>query len=65
MSKSPIHDEDYEAIENQHGQTLTELCDLSVGGFSCVANDILMKLQDQAYQLGLESGKKMAEEHQR
>jgi len=64
MNKSPIHDDDYGAIDRQHSMALAGLCDLSIDGFSSMANDILMRLQDQAYQLGVERGKKMAEEQQ-
>lgn len=63
MSKSPIHDDDYGAIERQHSMALAELGDLSINNFSA-ANEVLMGLQDMAYQLGVERGKKMAEEQQ-
>lgn len=60
MSKPEIHDDDYNTLEYEHSNALAELERLSIAEFSA-ANDVLMKLQDKAYQLGLERGKKEAE----
>lgn len=57
MNKPEIHDDDYNALEYEHSNALAELERLSIAEFSA-ANDVLMKLQDKAYQLGLERGKK-------
>ena len=59
MSKPEIHDDDYNALEYEHSNALRELENLSIGNFS-YANDVLIKLQDKAYQLGLARGKKEA-----
>ena len=57
MSKPEIHDDDYNDLEYEHSNALRELESLSIADFG-MANDVLMKLQDKAYQLGLERGKK-------
>ena len=57
MNKPEIHDDDYNALEYEHSNALRELESLSIADFG-MANDVLMKLQDKAYQLGLERGKK-------
>jgi len=57
MNKPEIHDDDYNALEYEHSNALRELENLSIGNFS-YANDVLIKLQDKAYQLGLARGKK-------
>ena len=57
MNKPEIHDDDYNDLEYEHSNALRELESLSIADFS-MANDVLMKLQDKAYQLGLERGKK-------
>ena len=57
MNKPEIHDDDYNDLEYEHSNALRELESLSIADFGMV-NDVLMKLQDKAYQLGLERGKK-------
>lgn len=57
MNKPEIHDDDYSALEYEHSNALRELENLSIGNFS-YANDVLIKLQDNAYQLGLARGRK-------
>ena len=57
MNKPEIHDDDYNDLEYEHGNALRELESLSIADFG-MANDVLVKLQDKAYQLGLERGKK-------
>ena len=57
MNKPEIHDDDYNDLEYEHSNALRELESLSIADFS-MASDVLMKLQDKAYQLGLERGKK-------
>lgn len=57
MNKPEIHDDDYNELEYEHSFALRELESLSIADFG-MANDVLMKLQDKAYQLGLERGKK-------
>lgn len=57
MNKPEIHDDDYNALEYEHSNALREIECLSIGNFS-YANDVLIKLQDKAYQLGLARGKK-------
>lgn len=57
MNKPEIHDDDYNDLEYEHSNALRELESLSIADFG-MANDVLMKLQDKAYQLGLERGKK-------
>lgn len=57
MSKPEIHDDDYNDLEYEHSNAMRELESLSIADFG-MANDVLMKLQDKAYQLGLERGKK-------
>lgn len=57
MNKPEIHDDDYNDLEYEHSNALRELESLSIDDFG-MANDVLMKLQDKAYQLGLERGKK-------
>ena len=59
MNKPEIHDDDYNDLEYEHSNALRELESLSIADFD-MANDVLMKLQDKAYQLGLERGKKEA-----
>lgn len=56
-AKKEIHDDDYNALEYDHSDALRELESLSIADFG-MANDVLMKLQDKAYQLGLERGRK-------
>ena len=57
MNKPEIHDDDYNDLEYEHSNALRKLESLSIADFG-MANDVLMKLQDKAYQLGLERGKK-------
>lgn len=57
MNKPEIHDDDYNDLEYEHSNALRELESLSIANF-CMANDVLMRLQDKAYQLGLERGRK-------
>lgn len=57
MSKPEIHDDDYNALEYEHSNALRDLESLSIANFG-MANDVPMKLQDKAYQLGLDRGKK-------
>ena len=57
MNKPEIHDDDYNDLEYEHSNALRELVSLSIADFG-MANDVLMKLQDKAFQLGLERGKK-------
>lgn len=59
MSKPEIHDDDYNDLEYEHSNALRELESLSIADFG-MANDVLMKLQDKAYQLGLKRGKQEA-----
>jgi hypothetical protein len=56
MNKPEIHDDDYIDLESEHSDALRELEALSIADFG-MANDILMRLQDKAYQLGLKRGK--------
>jgi len=51
-----IHDDDYNDLESDHADALREIERLSIANFS-YANDVLMKLQDKAYQLGLQRGR--------
>lgn len=57
--KPEIHDDDYNSLEYDHAQALRDIENLSITNFS-YANDVLMALQDKAYKLGLERGKKEA-----
>ena len=57
MNKPEIHDDDYNDLEYEHSNALRELESLSIADLG-MANDILAKLQDKAYQLGLERGRK-------
>lgn len=57
MNRPEIHDDDFNDLEYEHSNALRELESLSIADFG-MANDVLMKLQDKAYQLGLERGKK-------
>ena len=57
MNKPEIHDDDYNDLEYEHSNALRELESLSIANFG-MANDVLMRLQDKAYQLGLERGRK-------
>ena len=57
MSKPEIHDDDYNELEYEHSLALRDIQSLSIMNFG-LANDVLMKLQDKAYQLGMDRGKK-------
>lgn len=57
--KPEIHDDDFNALEYEHAQALRDIERLSIANFA-MANDVLITLQDRAYQLGLERGKKEA-----
>lgn len=57
MNKPEIHDDDYNSLEYDHSNAMREIENLTVSHFE-YANDILAKLQDKAYQLGLERGRK-------
>lgn len=57
MNKPEIHDDDYNDLEYEHSNALRELESLSIANFG-MASDVLMKMQDKAYQLGLERGRK-------
>ncbi len=59
--KITIHDDDYGQIEREHSSALSVLESLGIAGFS-EANDVLMRVQDHAYQLGVERGKQMQKE---
>lgn len=60
MIKAEIHTDDYGDMERSHADALNEIEQLRIADFAA-ANDILMRLQDRAYQLGVERGKKMQE----
>ena len=60
---SKIHEDDYDQIETDHSQSLYDIEHLSHAHFG-MASDVLMRLQDKAYQLGIERGKKMASNEQ-